>query len=569
MDVLKKILYGVKVALGVFCAFTGALALFMPKGEGNDTAMTIILALFFFTIAVLLLKPKKKEVPPVKPTQPAPPEPVTPPISNNISSAQGYEAGEQCTMDKINGLSTNNSVYRVNSKVHSDDLDGLRRENARLREQLTPEQSELVDIKMDVQKLKAQNDKYLKEIAENEEKLNEVKCRIVETEGMDLEKVKTLYDKYLKQIEESEEKLNAVKQQITEVEDVVSLQSFGLYTPHYDFMRADDYKARLLEIRARQKDAVREGTAVSGSTAWAIDGDTKKGGRMVADMQKLLLRAFNAECDDVVEHVKYNNVEISERRITASREAISKLGAMMGISITSVYYGMKLDELHLAFEWQQKKQQEKEEQREARAEMKEAQRLARELEEERRKLEKEQTHYQNALAKINAQLAQATGDEAAVIEEKKAHIEQQLDKIDTAFKEVDYREANQRAGYVYIISNIGAFGENVYKIGMTRRLDPSDRVDELGDASVPFKFDIHAMIFSDDAPKLEAALHNAFADRKLNFVNQRREFFNVTLDEIKKVVKENFDKSVEFTDTPPAEQYRESLLLREQVKANP
>lgn len=532
MDVLKKILHGIKIFYGVVFAIAGLVLIFVPKDPSSDTATIVFGVIFCFGVAALLLKPNKKEASQAKPVQ-STPEPVTSPISNNISSAQGYEAGEQCTMDKINGLSTNNSVYRVNSKVHSDDLDGLRRENARLREQLTPEQSELVDVKMDVQKLKAQNDKYLKEIAENEEKLNEIKSEIVETE------------------------------------DVALMQSFGLYTPHYDFMRADDYKARLLEIRARQKDAVREGTAVSGSTAWAIDGDTKKGGRMVADMQKLLLRAFNAECDDVVEHVKYNNVEISERRITASREAISKLGAMMGISITSVYYGMKLDELHLAFEWQQKKQQEKEEQREARAEMKEAQRLARELEEERRKLEKEQTHYQNALEKINAQLLQATGDEAAAIEEKKAHIEQQLDKIDTAFKEVDYREANQRAGYVYIISNIGAFGENVYKIGMTRRLDPSDRVDELGDASVPFKFDIHAMIFSDDAPKLEAALHNAFADRKLNFVNQRREFFNVTLDEIKKVVKENFDKSVEFTDIPPAEQYRESLLLREQTKANP
>ena len=127
---------------------------------------------------------------------------------------------------------------------------------------------------------------------------------------------------------------------------------------------------------------------------------------------------------------------------------------------------------------------------------------------------------------------------------------------------MDYRAANQKAGYVYVISNIGAFGENVYKIGMTRRLDPMDRVDELGDASVPFDFDVHAMIFSEDAPKLEAALHNAFATRKLNFVNQRREFFNVSLAEIKEVVKKNFDKTVEFVEFAPAEQYRESLLLR-------
>lgn len=214
----------------------------------------------------------------------------------------------------------------------------------------------------------------------------------------------------------------------------------------------------------------------------------------------------------------------------------------------------------------QKKQQEKEEQKEVRARMREEAKLAKEIEEERKKLEKEQQHYQNALQRINAQLEAASDADRAAIEEKKAELVAQLDKIDKEFADVDYREANQRAGYVYVISNIGAFGENVYKIGMTRRLDPQDRVDELGDASVPFNFDVHAMIFSNDAPKLEAALHNAFADRKLNFVNQRREFFNVSLDEIKQVIKDNYDKSVEFVELAPAEQYRESLKLKEQMK---
>ena len=131
-----------------------------------------------------------------------------------------------------------------------------------------------------------------------------------------------------------------------------------------------------------------------------------------------------------------------------------------------------------------------------------------------------------------------------------------------ALTDIDYRQANMRAGYVYIVSNIGSFGENVYKIGMTRRLDPQERIDELGGASVPFKFDVHAMIFSDDAPALEAALHRAFEDKKVNIVNQRREFFNVTLDEIKDVVKKNFDKTVEFIDIPDAEQYRVSIKMR-------
>lgn len=362
-------------------------------------------------------------------------------------------------------------------------------------------------------------------------------------------------------------RLDRLKEEVVETNDTVLLQSFGLYTPRFDFVKADDYKARLLEIRAKQKDMVKAKTAVSGSKSWTVNGSEAKGRKMVSDMQKLLLRAFNSECDDIVEHVTYSNIEASEKRITASRDAISKLGDMMSIGITSGYYKLKIDELHLAFEYAQKKQDEKEAQKEARAQMREAAKLAKEIEAARLKLEKEQSHYQNALSKLDTQLANASDEDRPAIEAKREQLVRQLDKIDKEFKDVDYREANQKAGYVYIISNIGAFGENVYKIGMTRRLDPMDRVDELGDASVPFDFDVHAMIFSDDAPKLEAALHNAFAGRKLNFVNQRREFFNVSLDEIKRVVKENFDKSIEFTEIAPAEQYRESLLLKKEAEA--
>lgn len=365
------------------------------------------------------------------------------------------------------------------------------------------------------------------------------------------------------ELKDALEELQQAKDQLIETNEEVLMQSFGLYTPRYSFMNADEYKAHLLEIRAKQKDMIKNKTAVSGNMNWTVNGNASKGKKMVSDMQKLLLRAFNSECDDVV---KYSNIDASEKRITASRDAISKLGTIMEVSIQPKYYRLKIEELHLAFEYAQKKQQEKEEQKEVRARMREEAKLAKEIEEERKKLEKEQQHYQNALQRINSQLEAASDADRAAIEEKKAELVAQLDKIDKEFADVDYREANQRAGYVYVISNIGAFGENVYKIGMTRRLDPQDRVDELGDASVPFNFDVHAMIFSNDAPKLEAALHNAFADRKLNFVNQRREFFNVSLDEIKQVIKDNYDKSVEFVELAPAEQYRESLKLKEQMK---
>lgn len=395
--------------------------------------------------------------------------------------------------------------------------------------------------------------------------LNDINREIASSRE-ELEQVEKTLKLRQQELNDAVKELQQAKEQIVETNEEVLMQSFGLYTPRYSFMNSDEYKARLLEIRAEQKDMIKNKTAVTGNSNWTVNNSAAKGKKMVSDMQKLLLRAFNSECDDVIEHVKYNNIEASEKRITTSREAISKLGIIMEVSIQPKYYRLKIEELHLAFEYAQKKQQEKEEQKEARARMREEAKLAKEIEEERKKLEKEQQHYQNALERINAQLAAASEGDRAAIEEKKAELVAQLDKIDKEFKDVDYREANQRAGYVYVISNIGAFGENVYKIGMTRRLDPQDRVDELGDASVPFNFDVHAMIFSDDAPRLEAALHNAFADRKLNFVNQRREFFNVSLDEIKKVIKENYDRSVEFVELAPAEQYRESIKLREEAK---
>ena len=345
------------------------------------------------------------------------------------------------------------------------------------------------------------------------------------------------------------------------LDDDLSFQQFGLYSPRFKFVNSAEYKSRLDEIRKSQKAMIKNGTAVTGFTNWTVSGNAAKGKKMIKDMQKLLLRAFNSECDELVEKVKYNNFDTSFKRINASCDAISKLGEIMGISITPAYRCAKVDELTLAFEYAQKKQEEKEAEKEARARLREEAKLQKEIEEARKKLEKEHTHYMNALSKIKKQLI--SDPDSADLLSKKVEFENKISDTDKAIKDVDYREANKRAGYVYVISNIGAFGENVYKIGMTRRLDPQERVDELGDASVPFRFDVHAMIFTDDAPKLENALHKAFEDKKVNMVNPRREFFNVTLAEIKKVVRQNYDKTVEFYDYPEAEQYRVSLKMKE------
>ncbi len=345
------------------------------------------------------------------------------------------------------------------------------------------------------------------------------------------------------------------------------LQEFGLYEPQYDFADSSSYKDRLADIRDRQKALIKNGGAVTGNMNWTVNNNAAQGKKMVKDMQKLLLRAFNSDCDELINNVKFNTFDTSVKRMEKSFEIISKCGTVMSVAITKNYYNLKYEELCLALEYRLKKQEEKEEQKEIRTRMREEAKLQKEIEEARKKIQKEQTHYSNALEKINEQISNASESEISSLLDKKKIIEDQLSEIDKSIKDIDYREANAKAGYVYIISNIGAFGENIYKIGMTRRLDPMERVDELGDASVPFDFDVHAMIFSDNAPALEAALHNAFDDKKVNMVNKRREFFNVTLDEIENVVKKNYDKTVDFVRIPQAEQYRESLKMKANIPA--
>lgn len=354
--------------------------------------------------------------------------------------------------------------------------------------------------------------------------------------------------------------LTEKQKQLSVFDTDINVLDYGLYKPSFEFANSDLYKTQLTKLRDMQKQCIKNDDAAYGNTNWQVNGSLSQGRTMVNNYKKLLLRAFNVECDDIVANVKVSNLERSIERIHKISEQISKLGKTMGIGISPGYVRLKIDEVKLALDFQQKKQEEKERQKELRAQEREEAKVLKEIEEERKRLKKEQAHYENALNVILSQIEK--NGETAELLEKKVQLENQIIDTSKAIEDVDYREANRKAGYVYIISNIGAFGENVYKIGMTRRLDPQERVDELSDASVPFNFDVHAMIFTEDAPKLETALHNAFEKKKLNKINTRREFFAVTLEEIKSEVRKNFDKTVEWIDIPEAEQYRQSKLIQ-------
>ncbi len=415
----------------------------------------------------------------------------------------------------------------------------LKEENERLRMTLSPEQRELESILKRTTQLR------------NEE--NELE-----------QKIKRATNK----LDELQRSYSQKKAELIILDDELLMQSFGLYEPLYDFATSDEYKNKLKEIRDLQKEMIKEKTAVSYFDGWVVDGSKAKGKKMTNDNIKQIIRTFNTECEAIIDKVKFNNIEAMKKRLEKSFQDLNKMNTNNRVALSSEFLATKILELNVAHEYQLKKQEEKEEQKRIREELREQAKLQKELLEAKKNITKDIKHFNKALETVKQQLLtnELNDDDRRLLLQKQTSLEQQLNDLNKNLADVDYRQNNQKAGYVYIISNIGAFGENIYKIGMTRRLDPQDRVDELGDASVPFNFDVHAMIFTEDAPTLENALHKAFENNKVNMINSRREFFNVTLEEIEQVVKANYDKTVDFKKTADAEQYRETLKLKQNLQ---
>jgi hypothetical protein len=336
--------------------------------------------------------------------------------------------------------------------------------------------------------------------------------------------------------------------EIVELDDERVLQEVGIYRYHHPLENAEEFRDRLRTLDNEIKDTIKRGDAVLASDMFTFNNSLAKGRRMTSDFSKLMLRAYNAEADNCVRSLRAGNVLTAKKRLEASVTAIAKLGSMMEMRINPTYHELRNQELELTADFLMKVQEEKESAREERERLREERKAEQELALEREKLDKQRSHYMNALETL-----QASGDEKGI-----AELTQKLAEVDDAIARNDYRAANIKAGYVYVISNAGAFGENMVKIGMTRRLEPMDRVRELGDASVPFPFDVHALFFSDDAVALETDLHQVFAERRVNHVNQRREFYFASPAEVRVVLAERVGNLLEFTEEPEATQYRQS-----------
>lgn len=364
-----------------------------------------------------------------------------------------------------------------------------------------------------------------------------------------------------KEIKRNNEKIFKQNREIENLQQLIN----GYKEEHYfkeilvnhfeDTLTSKDLTDKLTMINLDEKDYIKRKLAIN----YYGDSDTK---RTIDSQSKQILRSFNTECDSLYLNVNSKNYEAYHKKISNAFGTLNRLYAIDSVEITRAYLKLKLEKLSLIHAKILKIEQEKEVQREIKAQMREEERVRREIENEKKKLEKEEKQFNNEVNLLLKRLEKAQNTvEAEIYAEKIRSLELKISELEKDKKNVLNRETNTRAGYVYIISNIGSFGENIYKIGMTRRLEPTERIKELGDASVPFEFDIHAMIFSDDAPKLEKTLHNHFRDRELNKVNHRKEFFNVHIDEIEKLVIQEYNNTVDFIKIPVADQYWESQRL--------
>ena len=342
-------------------------------------------------------------------------------------------------------------------------------------------------------------------------------------------------------------------------DEEIELAELGFYKPHYDFDTSEKYKEERASIKSKQKEMISSKTAIFCHKEWTVEGSKAKGRTMTNRGIRLTARAFNNECDSAISNVSWNNAERMEQRVDKAFNAINKLNESNAIEISPEYLQLKVEELRLTQEYKEKKQQEKVEQAEIRQQMREEAKLEQEME----KALKDEERYQKLLDKAKIEAEKSTGAKLEKLKEKMAALGVELEEAHAKSERAKSMAQQTKAGHIYVISNIGSFGEGVYKVGMTRRLEPLDRVKELGDASVPFLFDIHAMIYSNDAPNMEKALHKSFDIKRVNLVNNRKEFFSVELEDIEKEVKK-ISSEAEFTLTAEAREYRESNAIRAQ-----
>jgi len=405
--------------------------------------------------------------------------------------------------------------------------------------------------------------------AEKIEEIDKLKARFssvinVEDEVVRLKAEALAVEKFIVEVRstyfEKRKLLDQLEAQVAIFDERLSFAELGVYEPHFEFTDSEQFKIAITKARDKQKSLITAKAATVCPNDWTVDGSRSKGQTMVNRQTRLTLRAFNAECDAAISNARWNNVVAMEKRILTAADQINKENSSMNLRVTDAYINARIEELRLTHEYRELQKTEKEE----RSELARAEREEKKLIAEAEAAEREERKFQTLLDKAKAEANASSGGITTAMAARISELEKALAAAHDASARARAMAEMTKSGYVYIISNVGSFGDDVLKIGLTRRLDPDDRVRELGDASVPFGFDVHAMIYSDEAPTLENALHREFADRRINMSNYRKEFFRVSLDEVEAAVGRLAPTASFFKDRE-AQEWHETLAKRKQT----
>lgn len=387
----------------------------------------------------------------------------------------------------------------------------------------------------------------IRKVARDEARRQQDEARSAEAEaaGAHVEAEETHED-----LNRSRSQLAELQAQITVAEETALLQGVGVYAYRHELADAVAYQAELDAVQAGIKELVKNGQAISGSSAAVPEVPGAEGRRLARDLAKLMLRAYNAEADNAVLTMRPHRLDSLVDRLDKCRETIAKLGAALELRVADAYHDARVKELRLTSDFLHRKEAEKEAERATRAREREEAtaraKLDRELERLRKEEQRCRTALERARKKDDLDAAGAAETELADAEEKVAALTAQA--------------AQARAGHLYVVSNVGAFGADVVRIGVSRRPDPLEEIAELGGAAVPFAFDVHAMLRSDDAVGLEERLRERFADTRLNRVDDTRGFYRVAPAQVRGALAEFAgDLLVEFTEAPAAPEWRAGI----------
>ncbi|MBK0348931.1 DUF4041 domain-containing protein [Aerococcaceae bacterium zg-ZJ1578] len=368
-------------------------------------------------------------------------------------------------------------------------------------------------------------------------------------------------------IETKKQLLKELNEKIDEANLALEFIEYGLYERKYKFSDSIQYKEKLDEIRQKEKELIKSDKAGVILVPMTLNNSISRGKTMQKQLIKAMIRGFNGETDSLLNKITVSNSEQKVLSLEKIYEQLNKLYKRNEIQISKSYLELKKEELRLAAEYELMKSEEKELLKEQREKEREDKKLQSEIANRRKQLNKDRKHFKQMISTVQEMITNADEAESEKLKSQLSEYEDKLSELDEIEEDIDYREGHAQAGYVYIISNIGSFGEDIYKIGVTRRLEPLERIRELSSASVPFQFDVHALVFSEQAFALETELHNELERYKINKLNNRKEYFKVPFEKIKEVLNRHKELTIEINEEAEAFEYRQSLLKQQKSSA--